>query len=127
MTTMLTNHLMNIHFDLSLIDGFSLFLFVIGYLVVFSALTLLYFAFRLIPFVLQLKRKKKVSEAGKGTVLPIEEDISGEVNAAIAMSLYLYFNEVHDKESNVITIKRISKTYSPWSSKIYNMGLRPNH
>lgn len=41
--------------------------------------------------------------------------------AAIAMALYLHFNEMHDEESNVITIQRISKTYSPWSSKIYNM------
>ncbi|MBK7132370.1 MAG: hypothetical protein IPH69_05955 [Bacteroidales bacterium] len=41
--------------------------------------------------------------------------------AAVAMALYLYFNEMHDEESNVITIQRISKTYSPWSSKIYNM------
>lgn len=127
MTTTLTNHLLEIQFDLSRIDGFSIFLSIIGYVVVFIALTLLYYCFRLIPFFLQLKRKKKISEPGSGTILPIDEDISGEVNAAIAMSLYLYFNEVHDNESNVITIKRISKTYSPWSSKIYNMGLRPNH
>lgn len=41
--------------------------------------------------------------------------------AAIAMALYLYFNEMHDEESDVITIKRVSKTYSPWSSKLYSM------
>lgn len=46
---------------------------------------------------------------------------SNDVNAAIAVALYLHFNEMHDEESNVITIQRISKTYSPWSSKIYNM------
>jgi glutaconyl-CoA/methylmalonyl-CoA decarboxylase subunit delta len=41
--------------------------------------------------------------------------------AAIAMALYLYFNEMHDEESDVITVKRVSKTYSPWSSKLYSM------
>ena len=46
---------------------------------------------------------------------------SGEVNAAIAMALYSYFNELHDVESGVITIRRVSKNYSPWSSKLYNM------
>jgi glutaconyl-CoA/methylmalonyl-CoA decarboxylase subunit delta len=48
-------------------------------------------------------------------------DTGDEVQAAIAMALYLHFNEMHDEESNIITIQRVSKTYSPWSSKIYNM------
>ena len=38
---------------------------------------------------------------------------------AIAMALQLFLDEVHDDESNVITIKRIERRYSPWSSKIY--------
>jgi hypothetical protein len=38
---------------------------------------------------------------------------------AIAMALHLFYDEVHDDESNVITIKRIERRYSPWSSKIY--------
>lgn len=41
--------------------------------------------------------------------------------AAIAAALYLYFNEMHDEESDIITVKRVSKTYSPWSSKLYSM------
>lgn len=113
----------NIQFDLSLIDGFSIFLSVVGYVVVFVALTLLYYCFRLIPFFIQVSKKR--GKEGKNIPVSIEEDISGEVNAAIAMALYLYLNDAHDKESNVITIKKVTKTYSPWSSKIYNMGIRP--
>jgi hypothetical protein len=45
----------------------------------------------------------------------------GEVSAAVAMALYLHFGEMHDVESGVVTIKRISKMYSPWSSKLYHM------
>ncbi len=45
----------------------------------------------------------------------------GEVSAAVAMALYLHFGEMHDVESGVVTIKRISKLYSPWSSKLYHM------
>jgi glutaconyl-CoA/methylmalonyl-CoA decarboxylase subunit delta len=48
-------------------------------------------------------------------------DTQDEEQAAIAVALYLHFNELHDEESNIITIQRVSKTYSPWSSKIYNM------
>ena len=41
---------------------------------------------------------------------------------AIAMALHLFYDEVHDDESNVITIKRIERRYSPWSSKIYGIN-----
>ena len=44
------------------------------------------------------------------------------VYAAIAMALYLYQNELHDYENTVLTINKVSKNYSPWSSKLY--GLR---
>ncbi|HNX87955.1 MAG TPA: hypothetical protein PKH58_02640 [Paludibacteraceae bacterium] len=44
-----------------------------------------------------------------------------EVAAFLALHLYLTQN-VHDLESNVITIERIQKRYSPWSSKIYSIN-----
>ena len=47
--------------------------------------------------------------------------ITGEVSAAISTALHLFFNEMHDDEKTVITIKKISSRYSPWSSKIYNV------
>lgn len=48
-------------------------------------------------------------------------DSLSDDKAAIAMALYLYFNEIHDEESDIITVKRVSRTYSPWSSKLYSM------
>ena len=51
----------------------------------------------------------------------IEEIPSTDI-VAIAMALQLYLEDVHDDESNVITIKRIEKRYSPWSSKIYGIN-----
>jgi len=47
-------------------------------------------------------------------------DIPPEHSAAISMALYLY-DKVHDEESNILTIERKSRYYSPWSSKYYNM------
>jgi len=38
------------------------------------------------------------------------------------MALHLFMNEMHDEESNVITIKRIERRYSPWNSKIYGLN-----
>ncbi|MDR1585154.1 MAG: OadG family protein [Prevotellaceae bacterium] len=50
-------------------------------------------------------------------------DISEDDLAAISTAIFLYFDEIHDKESNIITIKRIERRYSPWNSKIY--GITP--
>jgi len=49
-------------------------------------------------------------------------DVSANEIAAISMALHLFMNEMHDEESNVITIKRIERRYSPWNSKIYGLN-----
>ncbi len=78
--------------------------------VVFSALALLYIIFKNIGALFQRKAKKESKQKTAG-VLQVQnkkqEEISGEVNAAIAMALYLYQNEMHDDENMVFTIKRI--------------------
>ncbi len=104
------------------LDPFGIGMTVIGYAVVFIALLLLYIIFFNLTKVLQINVKKLLRREGK--VIEIKEDlsISGEVNAAIAMALHLYYSEMHDKEDTVLTINQTSRTYSPWSSKIY--GLR---
>jgi hypothetical protein len=63
----------------------------------------------------KLKREGKLT-GGESDSLMIPSDHS----AAIAMALYLY-TELHDEESNILTIERVSRIYSPWSSKYYNM------
>ena len=49
----------------------------------------------------------------------------GENDELVAafLALHLYSSEeIHDEESNVLTIDRIQRRYSPWSSKIYSMN-----
>ena len=97
---------------------------ILGYLVVMLALSFLYGIYSLIPKLIdrynryQLKRKGRHECAEKDSL-----DITGEEAAAIASALYHYFNELHDVESGKITIKKISKRYSPWSSKIYETSM----
>lgn len=50
----------------------------------------------------------------------VEHD-SGEEIAAIIMALHQHLNS-HDAESTILTINKVKRAYSPWSSKIY--GLR---
>ena len=66
---------------------------------------------------------KKKNGASNGMVAHDKNgvELSGEVNAAISMALYLHFNQYHDEESKEMTIKRESRLYSPWSSKIYQV------
>jgi Na+-transporting methylmalonyl-CoA/oxaloacetate decarboxylase gamma subunit len=93
-----------------------------GYVIVFFALLMLYYIFRLLSKALTINTKRKLAKSGKLQNIPEGEDvhISGETAAAIAMAIYLNY-ELHDKESDVLTIKKISKAYSPWNSKIYGM------
>lgn len=107
------------------LDPFGIGMTVIGYVVVFVALLLLYIIFFNLTKVLQINVKKLLRREGK--VIEIKEDlsISGEVNAAIAMALHLYYSEMHDKEDTVLTINQTSRTYSPWSSKIYGLRQHP--
>jgi hypothetical protein len=97
----------------------SLVIAITGYLIVFTALVLLFWLFSMTPRLLTLRRTKKSRRRGESPSGAFSGNISGEETAAIAMALHLYLDELHDQESGVLTIKRISKTYSPWSSKIY--------
>lgn len=102
---------------------------VVSMSVVFLSLALLYLIFKYLSKIYRIDYSKvlafKKTEEGKIEV--VEEDMTGEVNAAIAMALYLYRSELHDDENTVLTIKKVSRTYSPWSSKIYNIyNIRPS-
>lgn len=109
-------------FDLSRIDSFGLIVAAVGYVIVFTSLVLLYYVFSSLPRIINIKIRSRLRKEGKEFAEQDDFSVSGEVNAAISTALYLYFNEMHDEESNIITIRKVSKTYSPWSSKIY--GLR---
>ena len=106
------------------LDSLTWTVVVVGIGIVFLSLLIVYWFFRyVLTFILNFKlksfaRKKGIDPAEIQTAKTIQ---SGEVNAAIAMAIYSYFNELHDVESGVITIKRVSRHYSPWSSKLYNM------
>jgi len=90
---------------------------VVGYVIVFSALVLLFVFFNVLPKIINASIRKK--SAAQGTEILEHDDVSGEEIAAISMALHFHFSELHDKESGVLTIKKISRAYSPWSSKIY--------
>lgn len=106
------------------VDPIGFGLTVVGLAVVFTALLLLYVVFLNLTKFLNTRSKKKLIKEGHTEDTVKESELTGEINAAIAAALYLYSQQLHDQESAVLTINRVSRTYSPWSSKIY--GLRQN-
>ncbi|MDA3823478.1 MAG: OadG family protein [Bacteroidales bacterium] len=97
----------------------SLVVAIVGYLVVFASLVLLFVLFNTLPKLIYHRIWKIRRKRGKDVPDKPEIGVSGETTAAISMALHLYFSELHDEESGVLTIKKVSKAYSPWSSKIY--------
>jgi Na+-transporting methylmalonyl-CoA/oxaloacetate decarboxylase gamma subunit len=95
--------------------------------VVFIALIMLYLTFKYIAKLYNVDMKKRFRKSRPDAEVPeILEDIPGETLAAISLALHLYHQQMQGLEDAVMTFKNASKTYSPWSSKIYGLRRTPN-
>ena len=98
--------------------------------VVFFGLILLYICFRGIGKIAVSLRRRNAMEA-KDITCEIEAkekklgEAPGEVIAAISLAMHEMQNDVHDVEDTVLTITRVKRSYSPWSSKIYTLRETP--
>ena len=72
----------------------------------------------------QRNAKKAAAESGKAVSADAGQE-NGEVLAAIATALYEMSDDNHDIENTVLTIRKVQRSYSPWSSKIYNLRQAP--
>ena len=103
----------------------------IGFSVVFVVLVLLIFIMKGMGAAFTRQKKaEKVAKAAAAGVAVADDDhqeaISDqEIAAAIITALKLYKSNLHDQESEVITISRITRAYSPWSSKIHGLTQLP--
>ena len=95
--------------------------------VVFCGLILLFIAFKIVGKV-AVNLSKRNAMKSKGIDKHEAKELSqapGEVYAAISMALHEMQDEVHDVEETVLTITRVKRSYSPWSSKIYTLRETP--
>jgi hypothetical protein len=116
------------NFDVNNITNEHLIIVVVGYLIVFISLFLLWVVFYNLPNLLAINPAKLFrGKAGDVKPEPAETipakpgTITGEETAAISAAIFLYVGGLHDEENTVLTIQKISRRYSPWSSKIYNV------
>lgn len=101
---------------------------IIGYVIVMIALSFLWLIYAMIPKLLNQYTKWELKRQGKKECAESDTlGLSADELAAISSALYMYLSELHDYESGMITIKKVSRTYSPWSSKIYSMNKYNNN
>lgn len=107
-------------------QGAGVMITLVGMLVVFAALTITSFVIWTTGKAAGDRPKKSVSTESGETKPASRPAMSGEVVAAISLALQSHLFELHDDEQTVITIRKISRPYSPWSSKLHSMT-RPPH
>ena len=103
----------------------------IGFSLVFLVLVLLIFIMAGMGLVFTRKKKAdKVAKAAAAGAVVADDDhheaiTDQEIAAAIITALKLYKSNLHDQESEMLTIHRITRAYSPWSSKIHGLTQLP--
>jgi Na+-transporting methylmalonyl-CoA/oxaloacetate decarboxylase gamma subunit len=113
--------------DIAILDPTGAGMAIVSVSIVFVALTSLYLIFRSIGKLFQRDfrfKSRKHQNENRNVQHQNEDEPTGEVCAAIAMAMYYYNSQNHDYENTILTIKKNTSNYSPWSSKIY--GLRKN-
>lgn len=98
--------------------------------VVFFGLILLYLVFKFVGNTAVKMGKRNAMKAHGITDKEVAKEKqfgqrSGEEFAAIGMAMHEHLNDVHDIEDMIITINKVKRTYSPWSSKIYTLRETP--
>lgn len=109
------------------IDPFGVIMAITAMSVVFLALILLYVVFKQIGKY-NIKKSRERSEVATAlTGKPKVANVSAEIYAAIATALHAYNqdSEAHDIENTILTINKVTRNYSPWSSKIYTLRETP--
>lgn len=111
-------------------DSIGIGMAIIAMSVVFIGLVLLYLSFKAVGNVaVRLGKKNAMKATGITDKTEAKEknlgSHTGEETAAIAMALHEYLNDAHDVEDMILTINKVKRTYSPWSSKIYTLRQTP--
>lgn len=89
--------------------------------IILSIILFIYFLYRRTDKIISAKKQSQ-----EQVVAPVQAgEITDEEAAAITLAIHMFKREMHDMESLTITLKKVSKVYSPWSSKIYTLRQNP--
>ena len=103
-----------------------------GFCIVITALVILFLIFtgfsKLVNHDFKKAKKEKKANVAPSTSTAagwkVDEDLAVVIGLALALA-----KDVHDEESGLVTIQRVERRYSPWSSKIYGLNglIRKNY
>ena len=103
-----------------------------GFCIVITALVILFLIFTGFSKLVnhdfkKAKKEKKANEAPNTSTAAgwkVDDDLAMVIGLALALA-----KDVHDEESGLVTIQRVERRYSPWSSKIYGLNglIRKNY
>ena len=96
-----------------------------GFCIVITALVVLFLIFtgfsKLVNHDFKKAKKEKKANVAPSTSTAagwkVDEDLAVVIGLALALA-----KDVHDEESGLVTIQRVERRYSPWSSKIYGLN-----
>lgn len=116
-------------------DPVGIYVAIVSVGTVLTALITLFLLIQLFAKIMVRSAQKKASQSKAKSVVvddvsvtvPVGCDsvVNGEIIAAIALAVKMTQAEIHDRESDVITINKVARVYSPWSSKIHGLTLMP--
>lgn len=109
-------------------DGFGM--AIIAMSVVFIGLILLYVSFKIVGNIaVKLGKRNAMKAIGITDKVEAKEknlgSHSGEEPPLLQWHLHEFMNDAHDVEDMILTINKVKRTYSPWSSKIYTLRQTP--
>ena len=107
-------------------DGYGIAMTITSMATVFLGLALLYLCFKATGKASIKASKRRAAAAGVKTSENTGHE-SGEIFAAIATALYELSDDAHDNEPTILTINKVQRNYSPWSSKIYTLRQTPRN
>ena len=107
-------------------DPYGVGMAIVAMLVVFTALLVLFLIFKWIGQIMTRSSRKATQQSPAVAVVGNDEaHMNAETVAAITLALKLYVSEQEENQAMVLTINRVAKTYSPWSSKIHGLTRMP--
>lgn len=103
-------------------DPYGLGLTLVAVLVVFFALICIALVLKAFGrAVLHLEKHKSDNDQSK-RLQRLVFGTDEEVYVAIATAIYMYQDDLHDDEDNVLTIQKVERAWTPWNAKFYNMN-----
>jgi phosphatidylglycerophosphatase A len=76
-------------------------------------------------FLYRSSKYKAVKKTDNRDAKTDNNSVPDEVVAAIIMMLNDMDEDVHDKDNTVLTMRKVTRNYSPWNSKIFGLRQMP--